>query len=154
MIYQYNATNIQGKVISMESFKGKTLLIVNTASKCGFTPQYQGLEKLYQAYKAQGLEILAFPCDQFLQQEFEKEEEIQAFCDNNYPISFPLFQKIKVNGPNTHPLYQYLKKALPGILGERILWNFTKFLVDANGNPMKRFGPMVTPQALEKFVKP
>jgi glutathione peroxidase len=157
-IYQYNVKNNAGDDISLEQYKGKTLLIVNTASNCGFTPQYQGLQELYSKYQAQGLEILAFPCNQFGKQEKGSNEEIKSFCDLHFNIKFPLFDKIDVNGDNTHPLYAYLKAQAPGILGSKgIKWNFTKFLVNSDGKVVKRFAPTVKPEALtadiEKLLK-
>jgi glutathione peroxidase len=148
-VYEYQARSINGKEVSLSDFKGKVLLIVNVASQCGFTPQYKGLEAIYQKLKAQGFEILGFPCNQFGGQEPGTEEQIQKFCDLNFGVTFPLFSKIDVNGDGTHPLYGYLKKALPGIVGtEAIKWNFTKFLVDRQGNPRKRYASTDTPEAI------
>ena len=144
--YSLKVKTIKGEEKTLESYKGKVLLIVNTASKCGLTPQYQELQELHHRFSKKGLDILAFPCNQFGGQEPGSEEEIQEFCDLNYKISFPLFAKIHVNGDQTHPLYLYLKKALPGLLGsEAIKWNFTKFLIDAQGRPLKRFAPKDSP---------
>lgn len=152
-IYDFSAKDIDGQEQSLESFKGKTLLIVNVASKCGFTPQYKGLEALYQQYKDQGLEILGFPCDQFGHQEPGEEKEIKEFCSLNYGVSFPLFAKIEVNGKGAHPLYEYLKKEQGGVLGsEGIKWNFTKFLVDKNGKVVKRYGSIDKPESIGKDV--
>ena len=152
-LFELKANSLQGKEIDMASFKDKALLIVNTASKCGFTPQYAGLQKLYEDYKDSGLEILGFPCNQFGHQEPGTAEEIQDNCLVNYGVSFTMFEKIDVNGDDAHPIFQYLKAALPGTLGQRIKWNFTKFLIDAEGNPVKRFAPTTKPQDLEKHVK-
>lgn len=149
-IYSQSATDIQGNTVSLEQYRGKVLLIVNTASECGFTPQYKGLEALYQEYKDQGLVILGFPCNQFGAQEKADEQGIQAFCELNFGVTFPLFSKIEVNGEHTHPLYQYLKKAAPGVLGTQgIKWNFTKFLVNRRGEAIERFASTTKPEALE-----
>jgi glutathione peroxidase len=148
-VYDFQVKTIDGKEISLSEYKGKTLLIVNVASHCGFTPQYEGLEKLYEQYKDKGFFILGFPCNQFGAQEPGNEAEIKSFCDLNYGVKFPLFSKIDVNGENTHPLYGYLKKELPGVLGsEGIKWNFTKFLVDRDGNVVKRYAPNDTPESI------
>ncbi len=145
-IYDFTVTSMMGLPKSLADYKGKVLLIVNTASKCGFTPQYAGLQALYEQYHDKGLEILGFPCNQFMGQEPGTNEEIQNFCQVNYGVSFPMFAKIDVNGADTHPLYEYLKKAAPGALGmTAVKWNFTKFLVDAQGNVLKRFAPNVEP---------
>lgn len=152
--YSKEALNTSGKNISMEEYKGKTVLIVNTASKCGFTPQYEGLQRLYEKYKDRGLEILGFPCDQFAHQEPGSDEEIQQFCSLNFGVSFPLFKKIEVNGEGTHPLYKYLKKEMPGAIGQSIKWNFTKFLIDSDGKPVRRFAPATEPEKLESFIEP
>ncbi len=144
-IYDFKATAIDKSEVDFSQFKGKTLLIVNTASKCGFTPQYEELEKLYQKYKDQGFVVIGFPCDQFKHQEPGTEEEIQAFCTLNYGVTFPMMSKIEVNGENTHPLYVWLKKKAPGILGNAIKWNFAKFLVQKDGTSVERFAPTVTP---------
>ncbi|RLA63168.1 MAG: glutathione peroxidase [Epsilonproteobacteria bacterium] len=148
-IYNFKAVNIKGQKESLEKYSNKVLLIVNVASKCGFTPQYKGLEELYQSYQDRGLEILAFPCNQFGKQETGNENDILNFCERNYGVTFPLFSKIEVNGDGVHPLFSFLKKELPGILGsEKIKWNFTKFLIDRKGNPIKRFAPKDTPKSL------
>ena len=153
-IYSIPLQDSEGNATSLEHFKGKVLLIVNVASKCGYTPQYSGLETLYKKLSARGLVILGFPCNQFGGQEPGTEKEIKEFCELNYGVSFPLFSKIEVNGPGTHPLYQYLKTACPGILGsEAIKWNFTKFLVDKTGNVISRFAPATTPEGLEPEVE-
>jgi glutathione peroxidase len=133
-VYDFKAKTIDGKDQSLGEYKGKVMLVVNTASKCGFTPQYKGLEELYRQYKDKGLVVLGFPCDQFGHQEPGDENEIKNFCSLTYDVSFPLFSKIEVNGPNAHPLYKHLKGEKPGVLGsEAIKWNFTKFLVDKSG---------------------
>lgn len=153
-VYSFHAKDLNGVEIPLEKFQGKALLIVNVASKCGFTPQYKGLEELYSKYKNKGLEILAFPCNQFGAQEPGDAEEIKNFCSLTYNVSFPLFQKVDVNGDNTHPLYSYLKKEEKGILGtEAIKWNFTKFLVDKNGKVIERYAPKTEPKDLEKDIE-
>lgn len=153
-IYDFSATAIDGTPVSLNTLKDKVLLIVNTASQCGFTPQYQGLQALYNNYASQGLTILGFPCNQFGQQEPGDSDQIQSFCEARFSVSFPLFQKIEVNGSNAHPLYQYLTKAAPGIFGtEAIKWNFTKFLVDRNGKVIKRYPPTTKPEDLEKDIQ-
>lgn len=150
----FSANTITGETCSLQDFAGKVLLIVNVASRCGFTPQYAGLEKLYQTYKEQGFSVLAFPCNQFGGQEPGSAEDIQAFCAGNYQVSFPLFEKITVNGPKTHPLYKYLKKSVPGVLGiQTIKWNFTKFLLDRNGKVVQRFAPAKPPEALAGWIE-
>jgi glutathione peroxidase len=153
-IYDFKVDDIHGKPVPLDRYKGKVLLIVNTASKCGFTPQYEGLEALYQKLHGKGLEILGFPCNQFGEQEPGSEKEIESFCEINYGVTFPMFAKIDVNGKNAAPLYQYLKEAKPGILGsEAIKWNFTKFLVDRNGNVVERYAPKVEPENLTPDVE-
>ncbi|MEG4830888.1 glutathione peroxidase [Microcoleus sp. F8-D3] len=153
-IYDVSATSIEGNPVSLDTYKSKVLLIVNTASQCGFTPQYQGLQALYDQYADQGLVVLGFPCNQFGQQEPGNSEQIQSFCETRFGVSFPLFQKIEVNGDNAHPVYQYLRKAAPGIFGtEAIKWNFTKFLVDRTGNVVKRYPPTAKPEDIEKDVR-
>ena len=148
------ATSLEGEDIPLSRYLGKTLLIVNVASKCGFTPQYRGLEALYREYRARGLEILGFPCDQFGHQEPGDAAEIRRFCTLNYEVSFPLFAKIEVNGAGAHPLYQWLKREAPGLLGSpAIKWNFTKFLVDAGGRVMKRYAPTDTPAAIGRALE-
>ena len=152
-IYSFSVNDIQGRPVNLDSYRGKVLLIVNTASQCGFTPQYQGLEKLYQDYRNKGLVVLAFPCNQFGGQEPAANAVIAEFCQSRYAVSFPLFEKIDVNGPNAHPLYQYLKTQAPGALGSTaIKWNFTKFLVGRDGKVVARFGSLLTPARLEKRV--
>lgn len=153
-IYGFKLTTIDGQQTSLEPFKGKVLLIVNVASKCGFTPQYEGLEQLYKTYKNRGFEVLAFPCNQFGGQEPGDEAEIKKFCSLTYDVSFPVFSKIDVNGANTHPLYEYLKKEGKGILGtEGIKWNFTKFLIDRQGNVVDRYAPNTKPEALAQTIE-
>jgi glutathione peroxidase len=153
-IYDFTAKSLQGKDVPLSDFKDKVLLIVNTASKCGFTPQYAGLETLYEKLSSKGLMILGFPCNQFGKQEPGGSEEIGTFCQTNYGVSFPMFDKIDVNGPKAHPLYQYLKDERPGVLGTRnIKWNFTKFLVDKSGKVVNRFAPMTKPQDIEKSIE-
>jgi len=153
-IYDFSAKSLQGKSVPLSDYKDKTLLIVNTASKCGFTPQYEGLEKLYEKMSARGLTVLGFPCNQFGKQEPGSAEEIGAFCQMNYGVSFPMFDKIEVNGPTAHPLYGYLKNEQPGILGiKHIKWNFTKFLVDKTGKVVGRFAPMTKPEDIEKSIE-
>ncbi len=153
-IYDFDVKRISGEAVSMAEYKGKVLLIVNVASKCGFTPQYDGLEELYQTYKDQGLAILGFPCNQFGSQEPGTHEEIVTFCRVNYGVSFDMFEKIDVNGENTHPLYAYLKSEASGFLGsESIKWNFTKFLIDREGNVVERYGSATKPAAIAKEIE-
>jgi glutathione peroxidase len=148
-IYGFSASLLDGRNLNLSEFRGRVLLIVNTASRCGFTPQYAGLESLYGSYRDRGLEVLGFPCNQFGGQEPGGPEEIGAFCGNEYGVKFPIFAKIEVNGPNAHPLYQFLKKEKPGLFGiRRIQWNFTKFLLDRRGVVVKRFNPATKPSAL------
>jgi glutathione peroxidase len=149
-IYEYSVKDINGQDIVLNQYKGKVLLIVNVASKCGFTPQYKGLEEIFEEYKGEVV-VLGFPCNQFGQQEPGDAEEIKNFCSLSYDVKFPLFQKIDVNGPDTHPLYEFLKEAKPGILGtEGIKWNFTKFLVNKNGEVVKRYAPNDKPESIKK----
>jgi glutathione peroxidase len=151
--YDFSAKNIQGKELSMEAFKGKTVLVVNTASKCGLTPQFEGLEQLYKKYQNKDFVILGFPCNQFANQEPGDEKQISEGCLVNYGVTFPMFSKVDVNGPEAHPLYKYLKKELGSIFGSKIKWNFTKFLIDANGNPVKRFAPVVKPEKIDVYLQ-
>ncbi|CAM4337971.1 glutathione peroxidase [Paenibacillus tarimensis] len=152
--YDIEVTRINGEQQSMADFKGKVLLIVNTASKCGYTPQYEGLQKLYEAYREQGLEILGFPCNQFMNQEPGSEEEIAEFCKLNHGVTFPMFAKVDVNGSGQHPLYKHLTAEAPGLLGSKaVKWNFTKFLVDREGKTVKRFAPADAPESLESEIK-
>jgi glutathione peroxidase len=148
-LYDYTVDDIHGKPVKLDRYKGKVVLVVNTASKCGFTPQYKGLEALYEKYHVKGLEILGFPCNQFGAQEPGTEAEIEQFCELNYGVTFPMFAKIDVNGKRTAAVYDYLKSAKPGLLGsEAIKWNFTKFLVDRNGKVIARFAPNDTPESI------
>ncbi|MSR02306.1 MAG: glutathione peroxidase [Gemmatimonadetes bacterium] len=154
-VYDYTATTIDGKERSMADFKGRVLLIVNVASKCGFTPQYKGLEALYRRYKGQNFSVLGFPSDQFANQEPGTDAEIMQFCGTKYDVTFPMFAKIDVNGDQAHPLFQYLKSAQKGILGtESIKWNFTKFLVDADGTVLERYASKQTPEEIEADITP
>lgn len=150
--YDFKAENVQGEEVSMDTYKDKVILVVNTASKCGFTPQFEGLEELYKKYKDQDFVILGFPCNQFAKQDPGTNEEILEFCQVNYGVTFPMFAKIDVNGKNVHPIYKYLKTELPGSLGKRIKWNFTKFLISKDGIPLKRYGPTVKPEDIEKDI--
>ena len=150
--YQFKINQLNGKEIAMSDFQGKAVLIVNTASRCGFTYQYKGLEKLYQNYKDNGLVVIGFPCDQFGHQEPGNSKEIQSFCRDNYDVTFPMSRKIEVNGANADPLYKYLKQKLKGILNNSIKWNFTKFLIDRNGKPFKRFSSTVKPEDIAPFI--
>ena len=153
-IYDFDVNTISGKSVPLANYQGKVLLIVNTASKCGFTPQFSGLEKLYEELHEQGLEILGFPCNQFLKQDPGSDTEISEFCSLNYGVTFPMFSKIEVNGEHTHPLYRYLKTEAKGLLGsEKIKWNFTKFLVDRDGKVIKRYAPNTEPKDIEKDIK-
>jgi glutathione peroxidase len=148
-IFDYTATSLSGEPVDLAQYKGKVLLIVNTASACGFTPQYQGLEEVYQQFRDKGVEVLGFPCNQFGGQEPGTEAEIGAFCEKNYGVTFPLFAKIDVNGNNAHPLFKQLKKDAPGVLGtEAIKWNFTKFLIRKDGTVYKRYAPATKPEEL------
>lgn len=151
--YHFTANSLEGQPISMTDYAGKLVLVVNTASHCGFTPQYAGLEALYKQYAHRGLVILGFPCNQFGQQEPGGTEQIAQTCYINYGVSFPMFEKTTVNGPDTHPLFAYLKTALPGLVGERIKWNFTKFLIGIDGQPLKRFAPMTAPHKIAPVIQ-
>lgn len=156
-VYSFSARLLDGAEIGLDRFEGRVLLIVNTASQCGFTPQYAGLESLYGTYKDRGLEVLAFPSNQFGKQEPGSSEEIGAFCSKNYGVSFPVFAKIDVNGPGAHPLYKFLKKQKRGMLGvvgvSRIQWNFTKFLADRSGKAVARYSPSTQPNALMPVIE-
>jgi len=153
-VYDYSCQTTAGKKKSLEDYRGKVLLVVNTASKCGFTPQFEGLEALYEKYGEEGFAILGFPCNQFGKQDPGSNADIMEFCQLNYGVSFPMFAKIEVNGSGTDPLFKHLKKEAPGALGtERIKWNFTKFLIDSEGNVVKRYAPTDKPRAIEKDVK-
>jgi len=154
-VYDFEAKTIDGQTVKLDAYKGKTLLVVNVASKCGFTPQYEGLEALYKKYKDKGLVVLGFPCDQFGHQEPGDENEIKNFCSLTYKVDFPMFAKINVNGDDAHPLYKYLKNEEKGILGTTaIKWNFTKFLVDKTGKVLKRYGSVEKPESIEKDITP
>lgn len=153
-IYSISAERLQGDVQSLGDYAGKVLLIVNTASKCGFTPQFEGLESLYQRYQVRGLVVLGFPCNQFGAQEPGDADEISGFCQKNYGVSFPMFAKVDVNGDGAHPLYKYLKQSAPGLLGsEGIKWNFTKFLINRDGKVVERFAPTTAPDAIAKDIE-
>lgn len=156
-VYEFSALSVDRLQVSLAQFEGKVLVIVNTASKCGFTPQYAGLETLYRQYKDRGVVVLGFPCNQFGAQEPGAEDEISQFCQSNYGVSFPLFAKIEVNGPNAHPLYKFLKKEKSGILGaiglKSIRWNFTKFLVNRAGKVVDRYAPSTKPAALAPAIE-
>lgn len=152
--YSYAAKTIDGGEQALDAYRGKVVLVVNVASKCGFTPQYQGLETIWRQYRDQGLVVLGFPCDQFGHQEPGDENEIKNFCSLNYEVSFPMFAKIEVNGAGTHPLYQWLKSSAPGLLGtEGIKWNFTKFLVGKDGKVVKRYGSIDKPEDIAKDIE-
>lgn len=151
-IYDFKALDNKGKELDFAQFEGKVLMIVNTASKCGFTPQYDGLEALNKKYKDQGLVIIGFPCDQFAHQEPGTDEEIAEFCRLNHGVTFQLMSKIEVNGKNAHPIYEYLKGAAKGTLGNAIKWNFTKFLISRDGQAVKRYAPTVKPEDMEKDI--
>jgi glutathione peroxidase len=148
-IYDFEATTIDGQPQKMDTYRGKTLLIVNVASECGFTPQYTGLQELHDRFKDKGFAVLGFPCDQFGHQEPGSEEQIRNFCSTNYSITFPMFSKVEVNGDDAHPLYKYLRSERKGLLGtESIKWNFTKFLVGSDGAVLKRYAPTDTPESI------
>lgn len=153
-LYSIALKTQDGRETSLEEYRGKVLLVVNTASKCGFTPQYQGLQALHEKYRERGLVVLGFPCNQFGQQEPGSDEDIQQFCELNYGVSFPVYAKLEVNGPDAHPLFVHLKREAPGILGtEGVKWNFTKFLVDREGRVVKRFAPKDKPEALTSEIE-
>ncbi len=153
-IYQFQCDSIEGTETNLEAYQGKVLLIVNTASKCGLTPQYKGLQTLQDNYQQQGFTVLGFPCNQFLSQEPGSESEIAEFCEVRYGVDFPLFKKVEVNGENTHPLFKYLKAEAPGLFGsENIKWNFTKFLINRDGKVIKRFAPKSEPETFEKDIQ-
>lgn len=151
--YDFSAKNMDGEEVRMEEYKGKVVVVVNTASKCGLTPQFKALEELYQEYNEQGVEILGFPCNQFANQDSGSNEEIQKFCLLNYGVTFTMFQKIDVNGKTAHPLYEYLKGEAKGLLSRNIKWNFTKFLIDSKGNVIKRYAPTVSPLKLKADIE-
>jgi glutathione peroxidase len=153
-VYDFSAQTIDGKTRKLAGYKGKVLLVVNTASHCGFTPQYRGLEQVYQQFKGRGFAVLGFPCNQFGEQEPGPESEIAEFCEMNYGVSFPLFAKVDVNGDGTHPLFRHLKSAAPGLLGsEAIKWNFTKFLVGRDGRVIERFAPNTRPEDIVRDIE-
>ncbi|NNP70489.1 glutathione peroxidase [Acinetobacter sp. Ac_5812] len=153
-IYQFEAELLEGETKALADYKGKVMLIVNTASKCGFTPQFAGLEKLYEKYNAQGLEVLGFPCNQFGGQDPGTNKEIGAYCQRNYGVSFPMFAKVDVKGPEAHVIFRYLTREAKGLLGSRnIKWNFTKFLVGRNGEVLERYAPTTKPDALEADIE-
>lgn len=151
--YDYTATDIKGREISMESYKGLVVLVVNTASKCGFTPQFEGLQKLYDDYRDEGFEVLGFPCNQFANQDPGTGEEIASFCQLNYGVNFTLFEKVDVNGSHAHPLFIYLKNETASLLGKEIKWNFAKFLIGRDGKVLKRYAPMVPPERIRKDLE-
>ncbi len=152
-VYNFQVKDAKGNTIELEQYAGKVLLIVNTASKCGFTPQYAGLEELYKNYQEKGLVVLGFPCDQFAHQEPGSDAEIQSFCQMNYGVTFPVMAKIEVNGKNAHPLYKYLRTQKKELLGDSIKWNFTKFLIDKQGNVVKRFAPNFEPVGIAPEIE-
>ena len=153
-VHDYSAKTIDGEDRKLSDYKGKVMMIVNTASKCGFTPQYTGLEKVFREFRGRGLVVLGFPCDQFGHQEPGDENEIKKFCLLNYDVTFPMFSKVDVNGDHAHPLFKYLKNEAPGLLGSRgIKWNFTKFLVDKSGQVVKRYGSMDKPESIIKDIE-
>ncbi|NLV56489.1 MAG: glutathione peroxidase [Acidimicrobiales bacterium] len=149
----FSATSIEGREVDLSEYEGKAVLVVNTASKCGFTPQYEGLEELYRDYADRGLVILGFPCDQFGHQEPGDEGEIAEFCEVRFGVTFPLFAKIDVNGTDAHPLYRWLRSEKGGVLGDRIKWNFTKFLVGRDGRPIRRYGSTTKPEKLRADIE-
>jgi glutathione peroxidase len=151
--YELAANTPQGQRVAMANYRGKVVLIVNTATQCGLTPQFEGLERLYATYKDKGLVVLGFPCNQFGGQEPLANAVMEETCKINHGVSFPLFEKTEVNGPATHPVFRYLKKQLGGLFGSRIKWNFTKFLIDAQGRPVKRFSPVTKPEAIEGKIR-
>ncbi|MGB7785795.1 MAG: glutathione peroxidase [Salinimicrobium sp.] len=151
--YNYKAVNLKGEEVKMENFRDKAVLVVNTASECGFTPQLEGLEALYQKYGKQGFVVLGFPCNQFGKQEPGDESSIAEGCVVNYGVSFPMFSKVEVNGKNAHPLFKFLKKEKGGFLGSKIKWNFTKFLIDKQGKPVERFAPVTKPEKIEAYIQ-
>ncbi|WP_028274320.1 glutathione peroxidase [Atopococcus tabaci] len=152
-VHDFSVQKTDGSPLSLEEYKGNILLIVNTASKCGLAPQFEGLQQLYEQYKNQGVVVLGFPCDQFNNQEFENIEDTLQFCQTNYQVTFPMFAKIDVNGPGAHPLYAFLKQQKKGLLSENIKWNFTKFLVDKKGQVIKRYAPTTSPADLSKDIE-
>lgn len=151
--YDFSAKNMNGKDVKMEEYKGKVVLVVNTASNCGLTPQFKELEELYKEYKEQGLEILGFPCNQFAKQDSGTNKEISQFCLINYGVTFTMFERIDVNGENAHPLYKYLKNESKGVLSKKIKWNFAKFLIDSEGNVVDRYAPITTPLKIKGDIE-
>ena len=151
-LYRFSASTLSGREQSLSEYRGKLLLVVNTASKCGFTPQFAGLERLYSTHSADGLEVLGFPCDQFAGQEFDDAAQIAEFCTLNYGVTFPMFAKVDVNGDGAHPLFAWLRAEAPGPLGDAIEWNFTKFLVDRNGRVVRRYAPSVEPSSIQADI--
>ncbi|AIQ22428.1 MULTISPECIES: glutathione peroxidase [Paenibacillus] len=152
-IYDFEVNTLRGAEESLSKYKGKVLLVVNTASKCGFTPQYKGLQEVYEKFKDRGFEVLGFPSNQFAGQEPGESDEIAEYCEINYGVTFPMFEKIDVKGDEAHPLFKYLSKEAPGVLGSKsVKWNFTKFLVDQEGRVLKRFAPKTTPQQIESYI--
>ncbi len=152
-LFDFSADDISGQTVSLEDYREHVVLVVNTASKCGFTPQYQGLEELHQEFGDKGLAVLGFPCNQFGNQEPGSNDDVAQFCEINYGVTFPMFAKVDVNGNDAHPLFQWLKKQTPGLLGsEGVKWNFTKFLVDKDGQPVKRFAPTTKPEELRDRI--
>lgn len=151
--HQFSARSLGGADVPMSTFAGKVVLVVNTASECGFTPQYAGLEALYRRHVALGLVVLGFPCNQFGAQEPGDSAQIGAFCERNYGVTFPLFEKVEVNGPGAHPLFRWLSECLPGFAGRRVKWNSTKFLIGRDGRPLARFAPLTKPEKLEAHIQ-
>ena len=151
--YELEAKKMNGQMIKMDQYKGNVVLVVNTASKCGLTPQFKELEELYQTYHSKGLEILGFPCNQFAKQDSGSNQEIQEFCQLNYGVTFNMFEKIEVNGAHAHPIYRYLKQEVKGLFGSEIKWNFTKFLIDRDGNVIKRYAPTVKPSKIANDIE-
>ena len=152
-VHDFTVDGIDGKPVSLDRYKGEVLLIVNVASQCGFTPQYKGLEELYRTYVDRGLVVLGFPCDQFGHQEPGDEDEIATFCERNFGVTFPLFAKVDVNGRDAHPLYQWLRSEKSGMVGNKIRWNFTKFLIDTDGNVVNRYGSTTTPEQIADDIE-
>ena len=152
-VHDFSATSIDGMERQLVDYKGKVVLVVNTASQCGFTGQYKGLEELYRRYADRGLVVLGFPCDQFGHQEPGDEEEIATFCERNFGVTFPLFAKVDVNGPDAHPLYEWLRSEKSGLVGDKIRWNFTKFLIDTEGNVVERYGTRTTPDQIADDIE-
>jgi glutathione peroxidase len=151
--YQLSANDAMGRPVAMSDFRGKVVLVVNTATKCGLAPQFEDLQRLHEEYKNKGLVILGFPCNQFRSQEPESNATMAETCKVNFGVTFPLLEKIEVNGPHTHPIFKFLKSRLGGLFGSRIKWNFTKFLIDADGRPVRRYSPVTKPVAIEPYIK-